>query len=92
VISISQDQVRVQKLVEDTSSKDNIRRTCKDIGSWIQTCRLLDAPDIRLMIRTNEFLNVGKRYALVMDHVPMPKSIYLYTSHKYKTSGRQKEK
>jgi hypothetical protein len=34
VISITQDRVRVQKLVEDTSSKDNIRKTCKDIGSW----------------------------------------------------------
>jgi hypothetical protein len=32
VISISQDQVRIQKLVEDTSSKDDIRRTCKRIS------------------------------------------------------------
>jgi hypothetical protein len=58
----------------DTSSKDNIRRTCKDVGSWIQTCRLLDAPDIRPMRRTNEYLNVDKGYALAMDRVLMPKS------------------
>ena len=75
VISITQDRIRVQKLVEDTSSKDNIRKTCKDIGSWIQTCRLLDAPGIRLMRRTNEYLNIDKGYALAMDHVLMPKSI-----------------
>ena len=75
VISITQDRIRVQKLVEDTSSKDKIRKTCKDIGSWIQTCRLLNAPGIRLMRRTNEYVNVDKGYALAMDHVLMPKSI-----------------